>query len=182
MRSRGSGCGTSSPGRPTCRRCSPQIPERAGLTGRRLRRGLWGKGFAGILAPALAAATLELARDWRPDLVVHEDSEQGSWIAAERLGIPHVALQATAWRGTGLRLSSEPLNGLRASLGLPADPALERWHRHGYLGTRPAVAPQPGRPAAADHGPDPAGRAGRHRGLGTVVGGRAPEPAGVGSS
>ena len=91
------------------------VPERAGLTGRRLAAVTWGKGFAGILAPALAAATLELAREWRPDLVVHEDSEQGSWIAAERLGIPHVALQATAWRGTGLRLSAEPLNRLRAS-------------------------------------------------------------------
>ncbi len=122
------------------------IPERAGLTGRRLAAVTWGKGFAGILAPALASATLELAREWRPDLVVHEDSEQGSWIAAERLGIPHVALQATAWRGTGLRLSAEPLNRLRASLGLPDDPALDRWHRHGYLGTRPASLLNPADP------------------------------------
>ena len=41
------------------------VPERAGLTGRRLAAVTWGKGFAGILAPALASATLELARDWR---------------------------------------------------------------------------------------------------------------------
>ena len=120
-----------------------QVPERAGLTGRRLAAATWKGAFAGILAPALARATLELAADWPPDLVIHEDSEQGSWIAAERLGIAHLAFQATAWRGTGLRLSAEPLNGLRASLGLPADPALERWHRHGYLSTRPPALHNP---------------------------------------
>jgi UDP:flavonoid glycosyltransferase YjiC (YdhE family) len=114
-----------------------RVPERAGLTGRRLAAATWRGAFAGILAPALAAAVQELAREWPPELVVHEDSEQGSWIAAERLGVPHLAFQATAWRGTGLRLSAEPLNALRASLGLAADPALERWHRHGFLGTRP---------------------------------------------
>jgi UDP:flavonoid glycosyltransferase YjiC (YdhE family) len=126
-----------------------RVPERTGLTGRRLAAATWKGAFAGILAPELAAAMLELARDWRPDLVVHEDSEQGSWIAAERLGIPHVALQATAWRGTGLRLSVEPLNVLRASLGLPDDPALERWHRHGYLTTRPASLVNPADPPPA---------------------------------
>ena len=78
--------------------------------------------------------------------MVHEDSEQGSWIAAERLGIPHLALQATAWRATGLRLSAEPLNGLRASLGLPDDPALDRWHANGYLGTRPVSLYNPDDP------------------------------------
>jgi UDP:flavonoid glycosyltransferase YjiC (YdhE family) len=114
-----------------------QVPERAGLTGRRLAAATWKGAFAGVLAPALASVVLDLARDWPPDLVVHEDSEQGSWIAAERLGVPHVALQATAWRGTGSRLSAEPLNELRARFGLAADPALDRWHRHGFLGTRP---------------------------------------------
>jgi UDP:flavonoid glycosyltransferase YjiC (YdhE family) len=125
------------------------VPERAGLTGRRLAAATWKGAFAGILAPELAAATLELASDWPPDLVIHEDSEQGSWIAAERLGIPHLAFQATAWRGTGLRLSAEPLNALRASLGLPGDPALERWHRHGYLGTRPRSLYNPDDPPPA---------------------------------
>ena len=123
-----------------------QVPGREGLTGRRLAAVIWGRAFAGILAPELAAAILELARDWSPDLVIHEDSEQGSWIAAERLGIPHLALQATAWRGTGLRLSAEPLNALRVSLGLPLDPDLARWHRHGYLTTRPAALANPSDP------------------------------------
>ena len=127
----------------------PRVPERAGLTGGRLAAATWKGAFAGILAPELAAATLELARDWPPDLVIHEDSEQGSWIAAERLGIPHLAFQATAWRRAGLRLSSEPLNALRASLGLAADPQLGRWHRHGYLGTRPPSLHNPDDPPPA---------------------------------
>ena len=143
------GCGTSSPVRPTCRRCSRACPSATGSRAAGCAAVTWQRAFAGILAPELAAATLELARDWPPDLVIHEDSEQGSWIAAERLGIPHLAFQATAWRGTGLRLSSEPLNALRASLGLAADPGLERWHRHGYLGTRPPSLHNPDDPPPA---------------------------------
>ena len=127
----------------------PRVPERAGLTGRRLAAATWKGAFAGILAPELATATLALAKDWPPDLVIHEDSEQGSWIAAERLRIPHLAFQATAWRGTGLRLSSEPLNALRTTLDLPADPGLEHWHRHGYLGTRPPSLLNPADPPPA---------------------------------
>lgn len=114
-----------------------QVPERQGLTGRRLAAATWKGAFAGVMAQAMAAGTLALAGTWRPDLVVHEDSEQGSWIAADRLGIPHLALQATAWRGTGLRLSSDPLNRLLSLHGLPEDPELRAWHRYGFLTTRP---------------------------------------------
>jgi UDP:flavonoid glycosyltransferase YjiC (YdhE family) len=114
-----------------------QVPERHGLTGRRLAAATWKGAFAGVLAEAMADGTLALAGTWRPDLVVHEDSEQGSWIAAERLGVPHIALQATAWRGSAYRLSSEPLNRLRDRHGLPRDPELRDWHRFGFLTTRP---------------------------------------------
>lgn len=136
------------------------VPERAGLTGRRLAYVTWTRAFAGILAAEMAAGVLELARSWRPDLVVHEDSEQGSWIAAERLGVPHVALQATAWRGTLVRASREPLGRLRARYGLPSDPDLEGWHAAGFLSTRPPAlhnpddampsATRPLRPEASD--------------------------------
>lgn len=169
-----------------------QGPSREGLTGRRLAALTWGRVFGGVIAPQLAAGLLGLAREWRPDLLVHDDSEQGTWIAAERLGIPHVSLQATAWRGAGLRLSAEPLNELRAALGLPPDPVLARWHRHGYLRTRPASlidAADPGpatavplRPVAMDEGggelpaylahPSPAGRPRVAVTLGTILPGR----------
>ena len=126
-----------------------RVPERQGLSGRRLAAATWAHAFGGVIAEALAGALLDLAREWRPDLVVHDDSEQGTWIAAERLGIPHVSLQATAWRGAGVRLSAEPLNRLRTSLGLPPDPALAGWHRHGYLTTRPPALFNPDDPMPA---------------------------------
>ena len=126
-----------------------KVPERAGLTGRRLAAMTWGRVFGGVIAPEMADALLDLARDWRPDLVVHDDSEQGTWIAAELLGIPHVSLQATAWRGAGVRLSAEPLGRLRERLGLSADPDLARWHRHGYLTTRPPLLQNPDDPVPA---------------------------------
>jgi UDP:flavonoid glycosyltransferase YjiC (YdhE family) len=125
------------------------VPERAGLTGRRLAAATWKGAFGGVIAPQMAAGLLGLAREWRPDLLVHDDSELGTWIVAERLGIPHVSLQATAWRGTGVRLASEPLGRLRASLGLPDDAGLERWHRHGYLTTRPPALYNPDDPMPA---------------------------------
>ena len=140
-----------------------RVPDRNGLTSRRLAAVTWKQAFAGILAPEMAAAVLDLAGSWRPDLVVHEDSEQGTSIAADALGLPYVALQATAWRGTRFRLSEEPLNLLRSANGLPEDPGLERWHRFGLLTTRPPglhdpvdpmpVGTRPIRPSA----PDPAG-------------------------
>lgn len=131
-----------------------QVPERAGLSGRRLAMVTWSRAFGGVIAPLMADAVLALAGDgWRPDLVVHDDSEQGTWIAAERLGVPHVSLQATAWRGTGVRLSAAPLGQLRETLGLSPDPDLARWHRHGYLVTRPRSLWNPDDPPPATAAP-----------------------------
>ena len=120
-----------------------QVPERVGLDGRRLAAVTWQRAFAGILAESMAGSVLDLATAWRPDLVVHEDSEQGAWIAAERLGVPHIALQATAWRGTSYGLSREPLNRLLRLHGLPDDPELRAWHRFGFLTTRPRALHNP---------------------------------------
>jgi UDP:flavonoid glycosyltransferase YjiC (YdhE family) len=113
--------------------------DAARLDGPRLAVAVWSMGFAEIVARPLAHALLELSVAWSPDLVVHEDTEQGTWIAAERLGIPHLALQAAAWRGSMARLSAEPAARLRSELGVPPDPDLASWHRYGYLTTRPAA-------------------------------------------
>jgi len=123
-----------------------RIPERRGLTGRRLALATWTYGFAGVLAQETADAMLALARDWPPDLVLHEDSEQGTWIAAERLGIAHVTLQATAWRSTVQRASRKPLGRLLEHHGLPPDPELARWHRYAFLATRPPALRDPADP------------------------------------
>ena len=155
-----------------------RVPERAGLTGRRLAAATWKGAFAGILAPELAAATLELARDWPPDLVIHEDSEQGSWIAAERLG--HPASRAPGdgvarARASGSRPSRSTRCGRRSGWppirGSSAGTATATWDA-------PAVAAQPGRPAARDHRPGPASRARRRAGAGPGLGRRTRRAAG----
>jgi UDP:flavonoid glycosyltransferase YjiC (YdhE family) len=98
---------------------------------------VWKRVFSDRIAEPLARGVLELAEQWRPDLVIHEDSELGTWIAADRLGIPHVVLQATAWRPVIYRASIEPQNRIRSSLGLPVDPRLDGLFRHRFLATRP---------------------------------------------
>lgn len=120
--------------------------DAARLQGPRLAVAVWSLGFAEVVARPMAHGLLELSRSWRPDVVVHEDTEQGTWIAAERLEIPHVALQAAAWRGSMARLSAEPAGRLRAELGLLPDPDLATWHRFGYLTTRPAALRDPADP------------------------------------
>ena len=114
---------------------------------------IWPKVFAGVLAESFASDVLELARSWSPELVVHEDSEQGSWIAAERLGIPHVTVQATAWRVGLQRLAREPINRLRAAHGLAPDPELKLMYRYRYLTTRPAALLDPRSPLPASAAP-----------------------------
>lgn len=124
-----------------------------GLAGQRLAVAVWGRGFAEVVARPMAHALGALARTWRPDLLVHDDSEQGTWITAERLGIPHVALQATAWRSAMMRLSAEPAGRLREELGLAPDPELLTWHRFGYLATRPPGLADPADPLPASARP-----------------------------
>lgn len=74
---------------------------------------------------ARAGALLDIAREWRPDVVVRDEADFGSAIAAERLGLPCATVLVLA-AGAFLRreLVAEPLHELRAEHGLPPDPAL----------------------------------------------------------
>jgi MGT family glycosyltransferase len=58
-------------------------------------------------------------------------------VAAERLGLPHAAVQVSAWRPRLHRLLSEPLDQLRASVDLPPDPELLTLYRYLLLVTSP---------------------------------------------
>jgi UDP:flavonoid glycosyltransferase YjiC (YdhE family) len=76
-------------------------------------------------------ALLALARGWRPDLIVREQTEYAGCLAAERLGISHAALQISAWRGLAADAPVLPgLDRLRATLGLPPDPDGQMLYRH----------------------------------------------------
>ena len=76
-------------------------------------------------------ALLALARSWRPDLIVREQTEYAAPLVAERLGIPHATFQISAWRGIDADAPVLPgLAALRAELGLPPDPEGRMLYRH----------------------------------------------------
>lgn len=82
-------------------------------------------GFAGRAAREQAAAILALAREWKPDVLVREEVDFGTAIAAEVLGIP-CATVVVLLAGGSLRADvvAEPLCELRDAYGLPSDPQL----------------------------------------------------------
>ena len=45
--------------------------------------------LAGVAAPSRAAELVPILRDWRPDVLVHEETEFGGPMAAEAAGIPY---------------------------------------------------------------------------------------------
>lgn len=87
--------------------------------------------YAGTEARARAARILALGLEWAPDLIVCDEVDFGSMIAAERLGLPHVTVLVTA-TGSFVRpdVVSPPLDDLRAEHGLPPDPDLRMQGRH----------------------------------------------------
>lgn len=79
-------------------------------------------------------AVRSLFADWKPDLLVREQTEFAGLLAAERLGLPHAVIQVSAWRGlAGNQILAAPLNRLRVTLGLPPDPDLTMLYRHALL-------------------------------------------------
>jgi len=79
--------------------------------------------FAGSVAHERAPAMLELCAEWRPDVVVCDEVDCGSQVAAERLGIPYATVLENA-SGSLVRpqLLAEPVATLRAEHGLGAEP------------------------------------------------------------
>lgn len=83
------------------------------------------ENFADKGARRHASAIQQHIRDWRPDVVVRDEADLGSAIAAEVLGVPTATVLVLA-AGTLIRpdLVSAPLATLRAEHGLPPDPEL----------------------------------------------------------
>ncbi len=122
------------------------IPGLAGLTGRRRALVMLRKAFCGPIAFGIADDVMALTDRWRPDLILHEDREFGSWVVAERLAIPHATIQATAWRPRMGDMAGQPLNALRAQHGLPPDPDLAGVYGSIFFTTRPASLRDPAVP------------------------------------
>jgi UDP:flavonoid glycosyltransferase YjiC (YdhE family) len=103
--------------------------------------------FAERGATRHAAAVLDVAREWRPDVVVRDEVDFGSAIAAERYGVPCATVLVLASGGLLRReLVTEPLNALRADHDLPPDPDLHMLDRDLVLSPFPAAFRSPGFP------------------------------------
>jgi UDP:flavonoid glycosyltransferase YjiC (YdhE family) len=107
-------------------------------------------GFADRLARVRAAGLLALAETWRPDLVVCDEVDFGSVVAAESLGVPYATVAVMA-AGSFVRsdLVAEPLSRLRAEQGLPPDPGLEMLSRYLVLSPVPPSFRDPAFPPPA---------------------------------
>ncbi|MGW7544682.1 glycosyltransferase [Streptomyces sp. NPDC054770] len=103
--------------------------------GERLTLHLAAEGYPG--PEAVRTARDILAHDWRPDVIVRENTEFGGYLAAEVLGVPHVSVGAVGASTTYLdvALSAPALDRGRAELGLPSDPDGRRVYAylHAYL-------------------------------------------------
>ena len=83
-------------------------------------------GFAGG-ARTHAQALREIALDWKPDVIVRDEVDFGTAIAAESLGIPTASVIVLLAGGL-IRpdVVAEPLDQLRAEYGLDPDPDLTK--------------------------------------------------------
>jgi UDP:flavonoid glycosyltransferase YjiC (YdhE family) len=103
--------------------------------------------FAGSIAQERAGRLRDLAGSWRPDVMVRDEMDFGSVVAAESLGIPHAGVIVIAAGGL-LRpeLIAQPLDALRSEYGLAPDPEFEMLHRYLTFVPVPASFRDPGDP------------------------------------
>jgi UDP:flavonoid glycosyltransferase YjiC (YdhE family) len=109
-------------------------------------------GFARIDATAALPGLQALLGAWRPDVIIRETFEYGSYGAAERNEIPYAQVGVVlAWfEEFGLSVVEAPLNELRASVGLSPDTGLVRLRAAPHLTCVPMsledlAVPGPGR-------------------------------------
>ena len=91
------------------------------------------------LGSQMADDLVRVADSWFPDAFVREPSEYGAWMAAERLGLPHITLGIMI-RTPGFVLNAfarQEFAELLSEQGLPPDPKLDGPFRHLYLDFMP---------------------------------------------
>jgi UDP:flavonoid glycosyltransferase YjiC (YdhE family) len=111
-------------------------------------------GFGRWIARERAADLMPLYGQWRPDVVVWEETDFGAAIVAERLGLPHANVLVTA-AGSFVRadVMAPALDEVRAEHGLPADPGAAMLSRYLVLSPFPPSFRDPAfRPPATTHG------------------------------
>ena len=96
------------------------------------------EGFARRGAQQRVPLTLELCSKWQPDVLVCDETDFGSMVAAEILKMPYASVLVMA-AGSFVRkeVVGEALNELRAGHDLPPDPGLEMLRRYLVLSPFP---------------------------------------------
>lgn len=103
--------------------------------------------FAGAAPRHKAPRLRAFCETWRPDVVVCDEADFGSLLAAEQLGLPYVSVNVMA-AGSFVRpsLISGVLNDVRAEMGLLPDPTLAMLSRYLVLSPFPIEFRDPAHP------------------------------------
>jgi UDP:flavonoid glycosyltransferase YjiC (YdhE family) len=102
-------------------------------------REVFGRLNTSFALPGAQAAVASFA----PDLVLHDGAEQAARFAAEAAGLPVVAVNPSLAHPAYVESSARGTAGIRASLGLPADPDGQRQLHAPTLSLFPAVFDRP---------------------------------------
>jgi len=100
----------------------------------------------GYLAKPMAEAIVQLAKQWRPDLIVRDGLGVAAWAVGEELGIPTAlfAISGIMPMAAVKTLLGESLAELRADRGLPPDCDLSGFYGSLVIDTTPPSLQQPG--------------------------------------
>jgi UDP:flavonoid glycosyltransferase YjiC (YdhE family) len=111
---------------------------------------VWEHIFCGQPAERLASDLCALYPVERFDVVVRESNEFGGYLAADVLGVPHVSVAADPYGSAYPRrhIFAAHLAGIRARLGLAADPDGDALYRYLHLACFPPSFVTPGEPVA----------------------------------
>jgi len=133
-------------GRPGSGKPPPRLPLRPVDIEREERE--FRERFAGGGARERAPGVLALCKVWQPDVLVIDETDFGSMLAAESAGRPYASVVVLIASGSFTRpdLIGEELDVLRAEYGLPPDPELQVLSRHLVLAPGPPSLRDPDYP------------------------------------
>lgn len=113
-------------------------PEQAGLVAMERFEQFVPRMLAGVAAPARAADLVPLVERWKPDLLVHDETEFAGPVAAARAGIPWADQSVGILRPLAMaRLAGETLAPLAQEYGVDVGP-FGGMFRYLYIDVAPA--------------------------------------------
>jgi UDP:flavonoid glycosyltransferase YjiC (YdhE family) len=89
--------------------------------------------FANRAVRAMLPEVIDIARSWKPDVIVRGTWDFSGCVAAEYLELPHASISASLYFGIWQGVIGEQMARLRSEFGLPADPGMEMLYRYLYL-------------------------------------------------